>query len=453
MGKAKIASGGGLYIKNGVLKDYYAIEGDIGSNNFVEVVGGLEVSLEGSNNTTKVPTRSKKTAHMVAHVGNDVYFTLYINSSDGYLYGMVSKYTGTSWTHGTVKQISNTHYADTYRYNLCAIGVNKVIITSGKSWPEAIGLKALVIDPSGLTFSEGVELQDNTPGKSNLQAVIALTDDHFLSVVQSSKDSGYPIVRVCRLDSSNNITILSRKTLTTSVYSGAEYYDESLLHIMKETDTEWLIALTSIGTDLPETVFFFTVSKDYNTVTLKAVGQDGASVRPDYTSYAAKLSGDTIAFLANDNSSYIYLQFRLYKLNGSSVQKSSIYLSPEGTSAGTQGAFIIGVEEENKAVYVYTDKATAKTLKTNVLQLGDNLTLTYGDTAVRVFNSTSVENSYMCDTAEIHRKLIAWTNSSNRILFRMVNVTPDGIKLAESKIDGVTKTSATSTKKGRVYVL
>lgn len=453
MGKAKIAAGGGLYIKNGVVREYLANEGSIGSNYFVEIISDSTVALQGSNNTTKVPTRSGKTAHMVAHVGNDVYFTLYINSNDRYLYGMVSKYTDTSWTHGAVKQISNTHYADTYRYNLCAIGVNKVIITNGKSWPSAIGLQTLIIDPDGLTFSEGVELRDNTPGESNLQAVIALTDDHFLSVVQSNKDNGYPVVRVCRLDSSNNITILSRKTLTTSVYSGAEYYDESSLFIMKESSNEWLVALTSIGTDLPETVFFFTVSKDYNTVTLKAVGQDGASMRPDYTSYAAKLSEDTIVFLANDNSSYIYLQFRLFKLNGNSVQVSDIYFSPEGASAGAWGSFVIGVEGEQKAIYVYTMKDNTKPLKANSLILGNNLTLSYGETAVQVFNTTTVEQSYMCDTADPYRKLLAWCNSSNRILFRMVTIKPNSIKIAESDIDGVTKTSASTTKKGKVYVL
>lgn len=461
MGQSKLLGGGTSNIVNGIIEEYYAATEDVSANTFVEFISKTEMVAAASQKTLVESGTYGPVVRVSAAALSDtkVFVAFSVNVNTYRLYALictVNTQTNTV-TPGTVVNVSSDTAAAEI-ISVVALTSSKVaLVYSGSATRTLAMIRCRICTISGTTITMGTQ-QQLQPSNQFWGAgkAVKLTDSSFLLTGCASSSSAASITlqaAVCTV-SGTTVTVGSFTTITSDEEQAVDTYE-----MIEISSTKVLLAISkkSSANSSYKSTYVIILTVSGTTVTKGSWYEQKSNI--SYTQYIklVKLS-QTKAVLFYGGAYYQYAC--VVTISGTSVSygtsvylqsKLSNYLDLYAAAYTTEYCIILTRESGSSG---YSASMTV---------------LTISDKTITVNKKVSI-GPHLCEynydvsivPYENSRKAIIFagdapTNTSTVNLIQQVDdieiyagITP---LTASSKFLGLTRNKATTTKKGKVWVL
>ena len=421
--------GGGGDIVNSIIREYLASTSDIEAGTFVEFVGSwgtkTEISSENSSTNDFSAVALDDTRVFVAHKV----------SSGSHLYGVICTITGSTIAIGTDTAIVTTSGADSGTViSVCLIGEDEVFIAHNRS-SSSYYLNAVVCTISGNTITVGSDTQISTTANTakKISAVALDTDKVFLA---HSYGTNYIRGVVCSISD----LLITAGTDTSLESNQVGYY----LHACRLSSDK--VVVVGVATPASGTAPVYGIACTIADTTITAGTLTAVSEYYNYCGYSLSAVGidDTRVAVVFSGSSSYYLYGTVCYVSGTrTLNKTS---DTQLSTLANSGRYSFIGKTYSGVVVLYATNTD--------FDLGVMLGTVY-DTALAVGSSTTLSNT---NSSAVNAKSVD-VGGNILVLYPEAQYHLNGIvqeqkiKAATSRIDGLTKTEATTSSAGEVYVL
>ena len=428
----KQGGAGGGDIVNGIIEQYKASTSTIDANSFVEFVNSKNVEIGDTYQIYDTFSSPKPTTSAI-QVSKNKIFLLY--NGNNALRSVICTISGTTITLGT-ETIIETNSSYTYPiFSGALINDNKVLVAYALQSVSGYAY-SVVCTISGTTITIGTKSNYISSALANI-AVITLESDKAIVIYGRRPSSDYVEIhgRICTI-SGTTITLGTDKTINSHSYSGtvisAKLIDTNkvfIAHTYSYNYNLYAQVCTISGTTI-------TVGSDTSLVTTANSGSNNIqAVTVD--------TNKVVVFHQKDNTRS--LNYMFCTISGTTITKytDGAFNSTSNTADNANAIY------KGDRLYIYY--SVSNTLKVYTA----NINGTSFSNAKTTTLISSVFASYcpiMLAIANDNAIFVNWF-PSNQGVKAAITPTPPDIKESTTKINGLTKTQATTSTAGDVWIL
>lgn len=465
MGEAIKMGGGTSKIVNGILEEYYAESGTIPPNTFVKLNNSVEQPLGDSVNFT-IYTDDYYTSVPLAIVKlTDNKFFAVIRTGT-YLYGTVVTVNGNTITKGSDVQITTySGYSDAIEKSVVVISENKVVIftspTNETVTAQDKTMYAIFCNISGATITVDIKTivspSGRTPDTYNKMSAKKISQNTIVVLYYTIFTSGKGLeFAICTLSNNDDITISSYGTLVNNTESiDADKYPA--IYINNTNTFSFVYVTENANKTLMLKRCTFKTGGIQNLSSAIVIESDGADVYVNDVINDLEYNEKWLIVTGYESTEAVYTYF-IDPTELTLIQKKKTYEYYGRYGTGLSRMFYMRCIKLNNSemVTIFGADASYTYLMTEgITRLNDESFISFGT----ITNDFEIRN----DTDAGKNTAIARVNNNTIIVLFHMGKTVYAIllrynqnisKLSDSKdkIHGVTKTKATISSKGKVWI-
>lgn len=425
--------GGSNKVVNGIIEQYLAETETIEANTFVEFV---KKQYTKDIDTTLLSENSDMRYFSVALLNNNKIFISYHLSNN--LYGAICTFNGDTVVKGTSVLLISGSSSSWNESLVVALDENTIFILNNRSYYSGMicTINGDLIDVGTNTVlynKKNWEIRD-----SNI--LLKLNQNKVFFIHPSDSTNWYLNGMVCTI-SGNLISVVIDKTISTSKGSQAN----SSACVINEDK----VFIAHQGNDT-----YRTLKAEIVNINATSIISYSKELLGSYNGYCISVSkfDENKIFITYEPSNGDYLNGAVCTIEGNSITMgiSTNLISKERVYVNVQ-TFTLN---KNKVFVTHRTDSTDKYLNATVCMI-NNEEISVGEDINLITTSNEPSGTARCGLELSNEKVLfvyKWTSTELKIMITNGNIS-NIFKISNNKIDGITKSKATTTSPGEVWVL